>query len=75
MHDVPLSLLTKRELAHHVLDEMFAKTPNNRILIAEAVTAAQARGVCYRTLRRVAAEDYKVTTIRQGSAAGIWERS
>lgn len=74
MSDDPLSPRTKRELAHDVLSEMFSKSGNGRVLVADAITAVEALGVCYRTLRRVAIEDYGVTTIRQGSAAGIWQR-
>lgn len=74
MSDNGEPLHTKRELARQVLDELFASGQSQRISIPKAVRFAEVCGVGYRTLRRVAAEEYGVLTVRQGAAAGFWQR-
>jgi hypothetical protein len=64
-------LLTKREVAEAVLDEVFEGT--NRVTIHAAVSRGAERGVSKATLYRVAAAR-GVKVLRQGRHGGLWER-
>jgi hypothetical protein len=65
-----LATMTKRETAAALLAELF--NGRERIPIAEAVEAAEARDVSRRTLTRAAA-DIGVTEVHNGRHGAFWE--
>lgn len=64
------SLLTKKELAQKLLREMFAGS--RRIPIAQAVLAAESRGIGRKTLTE-ARKAIGATEIHNGPHPGFWQ--